>query len=49
MLAILLFLLSVGSSHQTLLHYYIAAVELDWDYAPSGRNGITGETFSSNR
>jgi len=26
--------------------YYIAADEVDWDYAPSGRNGITGEPFS---
>lgn len=25
--------------------FYIAAVEVDWDYAPSGMNEITGETF----
>ena len=26
--------------------YYIAADEVDWDYAPSGSNGITGAPFS---
>jgi len=26
--------------------YYIAADEVDWDYAPSGRDGITGEPFT---
>src|SRR4029453_13960197 len=25
--------------------YYIAADEVDWDYAPSGKNQITGEPF----
>lgn len=25
--------------------YYIAADEVDWDYAPTGRNGITGGEF----
>ena len=25
--------------------YYIAADEVDWDYAPSGRDGITGRPF----
>jgi manganese oxidase len=26
-------------------HYYVAADEVEWDYAPSGSNGITGEPF----
>ena len=26
--------------------YYIAADEVEWDYAPSGKNGITGQPFS---
>ena len=26
-------------------HYYIAADMVDWDYAPSGKNQITGEPF----
>ena len=26
-------------------HYYVAADEVAWDYAPSGINGITGEAF----
>ncbi|PIK59314.1 putative hephaestin-like protein 1 [Apostichopus japonicus] len=38
-------LLCVGLSHQANLHFYIAAVEVDWDYAPSGINGITGDAF----
>ena len=25
--------------------YYIAADEVEWDYAPLGHNGITGEPF----
>lgn len=25
-------------------HYYIAAVEVDWDYAPSGRNLVTADS-----
>lgn len=49
MLPFLVFILSVGLSHQADLHYYIAAVELDWDYAPSGRNEIKGEDFSPDR
>mmetsp|Transcript_13022 Transcript_13022/g.21321 ORF Transcript_13022/g.21321 Transcript_13022/m.21321 type:complete len:1121 (+) Transcript_13022:111-3473(+) len=27
--------------------YHIAAVELEWDYVPSGTNGLTGESFST--
>src|SRR6266508_585636 len=27
-------------------HYYIAADEVDWDYAPLGYNGISGLPFS---
>jgi hypothetical protein len=26
--------------------YYVAADEVDWDYAPSGGNGITGDPFT---
>ena len=26
-------------------HYYIAADEVEWDYAPSGINEISGEPF----
>ena len=25
--------------------YYVAAEEVEWDYAPSGKNGITGQPF----
>lgn len=28
--------------------YYIAAVEEEWDYAPSGMNNITGAAFQPN-
>lgn len=28
-----------------ICHYYIAADMVDWDYAPSGKNMITGEPF----
>ena len=28
--------------------YYIAAVEIEWDYAPSGIDKITGETLGRN-
>lgn len=37
----------VGSSRAPrTVSYYIAADEVDWDYAPSGKNGITGQPFS---
>ena len=35
-------------SGATRLHY-IAADEVDWDYAPSGQNQITGEPFDDDR
>jgi manganese oxidase len=35
-----------GSSAPRVRQYYIAADEVDWDYAPSGRNLITGAAFS---
>jgi manganese oxidase len=33
---------ATSGQHRT---YYLAAEEVDWDYAPSGRNRITGEPF----
>jgi FtsP/CotA-like multicopper oxidase with cupredoxin domain len=38
----------VGTSQATaskIRHYYIAADEVEWDYAPSGINKITGQPF----
>jgi hephaestin len=39
---------SKGSSppSPTTHHYYVAADAVDWDYAPSGRNLVSGEEFS---
>ena len=34
-----------GASCGALRRYYIAADTVDWDYAPTGRNGVTGEDF----
>ena len=34
----------VATAGQTR-HYYIAADEVEWDYAPSGMNRITGQPF----
>ncbi len=36
-----------GSERGTTRTYYVAADEVVWDYAPSGRNQITGEPFDS--
>jgi FtsP/CotA-like multicopper oxidase with cupredoxin domain len=36
-----------GDAHPSSTRtYYVAADEVDWDYAPSGRDGITGQPFT---
>ncbi|XP_052767560.1 hephaestin-like protein isoform X1 [Mya arenaria] len=42
-------LLLVARSRARIRHYFIAAVEVDWDYAPSGRNLVGPDTFTSRR
>jgi len=37
---------SGGADPTVTREYFIAAVETDWDYAPLGVNGVTGEAFS---
>ncbi|WAR20265.1 HEPHL-like protein [Mya arenaria] len=38
-------LLLVARSRARIRHYFIAAVEVDWDYAPSGRNLVGPDTL----
>ncbi len=35
----------VGAATAKTVTYYVAADEVDWDYAPAGYNLITGEPF----
>ncbi len=39
-------LFAVSSSSAATRHYYIAAEDITWDYAPSGHNLLTGEPLS---
>ena len=36
---------SAGSSAVTTRRYYVAAEEVVWDYAPSGKDEISGQPF----
>ena len=38
--------LGYGATEGSTRTYYIAADEIEWDYAPSGDNRLTGEAFS---
>ncbi|WAR20263.1 HPHL1-like protein [Mya arenaria] len=42
-------LLLVARSWARIRHYFIAAVEVNWDYAPSGRNLVGPDTYTSRR
>lgn len=44
-LGVVLVFLLVTSGFATTRHYYIAAEDVTWDYAPSGRNLLTGASI----
>ena len=44
-ISVLLFLFGCCTAHAAVRTYYIAADPVDWDYAPSGMNQITGKPF----